>query len=431
MSGYSWFSETNPLLSQEIRRRKFQSKQIVAAISCVILIVTFTVVAVYFGTRNDKTVDPTPRPRPRLPSYDLQKDHSDIISMFSGARKRHYKKIWTVLDKKPYLINVIPIHESFALLHYATLQNNSMAVHKLVNYTSCDVKVKSVPNAKNKHQGGQIPEQLALNKNIKKFLHNFTEKMMQKRFGSKPVFFTTKSKGEKFTKYGPPLLLLTLSTFKRTFLGEENISPTFTSLLNSTFQSTSYNLNNVSNIILVNLYDLDNGTADLLNVTSKTGFFANIVKLYTSRTLYVNVNRALKREALFDYKTYRPRSNALRFGPYALMLQAVLMYWTDLKPYDGMTYRGFKVNITHPYHVKTTFVYLNFMVTTNNETRAVEYAGVHGSIFVISNNRHCQLQPRDITRYSYYPNDRKYLYPSGAEFVVTANDGRHINLSCI
>ncbi|VDI63657.1 Hypothetical predicted protein [Mytilus galloprovincialis] len=431
MSGYSWFSETNPLLSQEIRRRKVQSKQIVAAISCVVLIVTFTIVAVYFGTRSNPKVGPTPQPLPRLPSYDLQKDHADIISMFSGARKGNYKKIWTVLTKKPYLINVIPRDESYALLHYATRQNNSMAVHKLVNYNSCDVKVKSVPNAKNKHQGGKIPEQLALDKNIKKFLHNFTEKMMQERFGSKTVFYTTKAIGEKFNKYGPPLLLLTLSSFKKTFLGKTKTSSKFQSLLNSTFQSASKNFKNISNLILVNLYDFDNGTADILNVTSKTEFFANIVKLYTSRTLYVNVNTALKRQALFDYKKYRPRGRALRFGPYALMLQAVLMYWTDLKPFNGITYRGFKVNVSNQYNVKKKFVYLNFMVTTKNETRADEYAGVHGSILVINYTRHCHVQPRDITRYSYYPNDRQYLYPSGSEFVVTANDGRNINLSCI
>ncbi|XP_052083143.1 uncharacterized protein LOC127720569 isoform X3 [Mytilus californianus] len=361
------------------------------------------------------------------------KDNRDIQYMVNEAKRNRFQRIWTILDEKPYLINVIPENESYSLLHFATLLNNTDAVYKLSNYTSCDVLVKSAPIVTRKNAGDKTPEQLAKNNVIKVYLHTFTEKRMQERFGNTPVFFTTQAKGEKYNALGLPLMLLTMSSYKKAFFGNTSLSPSgqFQALLNYTFQSSTVRLKNVENEVINSLYGFDANSAKVLQVNSTVLFYGKIIKLYTGNYVYMAINKALKREALFDYSTYRPRSSALHFGPYALMLDSVLTFWNELIPYNENTYRGVSVNISIHYEVNMTFVYLDFVSTTDNKQIAESFAGSYGSVLVINNTHLCAWQPRDIAKYSEFPHEREYLYPSGAEFLVTAMDGRHIFLELV
>ena len=361
------------------------------------------------------------------------KDNRDIQYMVNEAKRNRFQRIWTILDEKPYLINIIPENESYSLLHIATLLNNTDAVYKLSNFTSCDVLVKSAPTVKRKNAGGKTPEQLAKNNVIKVYLKTFTEEHMQERFGNTLVFFTTQAKGEKYNRLGLPLMLLTMSSYKKTFFGNTSLSPSdhFQNLLNYTFQSSKVRLKNVENEVINSLYGFDANSAKILRVNTTRLFYGKIIKLYTGNHVYMEMNKALKREALFDYNTYRPRSSALHFGPYALMLDSVLTFWNELTPYNEITYRGVSVNISSHYDVNMTFVYLDFVSTTDDKNIAESFAGTHGSVLVIDNTHICAWQPRNIAKYSDFPHEREYLYPSGAEFLVTAIDGRHIFLKLV
>ncbi|XP_071146298.1 uncharacterized protein [Mytilus edulis] len=424
------FSDENRLTedSQE-RNISFRGRKVILVIISISVILTAAVVIICVETKSDEDIAQDKS----FPQYNIMKDNRDIQYMVNEAKRNRFQRIWTILDEKPYLINIIPENESYSLLHIATLLNNTDAVYKLSNFTSCDVLVKSAPTVKRKNTGGKTPEQLAKNNVIKVYLKTFTEEHMQERFGNTLVFFTTRAKGEKYNRLGLPLMLLTMSSYKKTFFGNTSLSPSdhFQNLLNYTFQSSKVRLKNVENEVINSLYGFDANSANILRVNTTRLFYGRIIKLYTGNHVYMEMNKALKREALFDYNTYRPRSSALHFGPYALILDSLLTFWNELIPYTEITYRGVSVNISSHYDVNMTFVYLDFVSTTDDKKIAESFAGSHGSVLVIDNTHFCAWQPRNIAKYSEFPHEKEYLYPSGAEFLVTAMDGRHIFLKLV
>jgi len=60
-----------------------------------------------------------------------------------------------------------------------------------------------------------------------------------------------------------------------------------------------------------------------------------IINLYTKQDIYENVKAALRRQ---NISNYNPSDDDKKIGPYALILDSIFMYWTELKITSGETY---------------------------------------------------------------------------------------------
>ena len=369
----------------------------------------------------------------------LEEDTRDCSRMVLAAKNGEWSEVFSILDRKPRIINSIPEERAWGALHQAAWYKDEERVQKMLSYRTCDSEIKTKQDRKNEAGPGRTPlwiaQNLKPNERVASILYQFAKEKRAERFGGTIPSYVTAKAGKKMDREGLPLLLLTLANYKQTFHpGRVTPQIAFNDLLKEVFKHVDaesshqkYAMNKTSSSI----YAFDKAAADFLSTdvkfpgtTDEQRFFARTVKLYTKDHIYREVNTSLRREG--QKGEYKPTADDLALGPYTLLLDALLFYWGELKPVSNTTYRGMTLKPAdlEQYAKGTQFVWLNFVSTSLDESVAEGFAG--NTLFEISNNTPgpaAAWRPRDLTNSLHdlheYPHEKEALYPAGAEFKVT------------
>ena len=95
---------------------------------------------------------------------DLYKELSDDSKMVLASKCGDWETVWTILDKKPYLVNFIPKESAWAVLHQAVWWNDQKAVEMILNIPGCDSELLT--------KNGLKPLDIDTTGEIKKLLEN-------------------------------------------------------------------------------------------------------------------------------------------------------------------------------------------------------------------------------------------------------------------
>ena len=88
----------------------------------------------------------------------------DDAKMVFASKCGDWETVWTILDKKPYLVNFIPKERAWAILHQAVWWKNQEAVNKILNIPGCDSELLT--------KNGLTPLDIETTVEIKKLLEN-------------------------------------------------------------------------------------------------------------------------------------------------------------------------------------------------------------------------------------------------------------------
>nr|XP_034317445.1 uncharacterized protein LOC105340770 isoform X2 [Crassostrea gigas] len=152
-----------------------------------------------------------------------------------------------------------------------------------------------------------------------------------------------------------------------------------------------------------------------------------LVYMYTDDDIYGDLNFALSQHKCTK-KTLEQKDKEL--APYAAALFATLLYWEKLPGYKGKTYRmignvrGDMTSALKSYQKGKSVVFPAFTSSTNLINAAFNFIG-HSTdnniLLIIDNSTPSLWRPKDIQKYSKYPTEREFLYPSVAEFQILSN----------
>jgi len=150
---------------------------------------------------------------------------------------------------------------------------------------------------------------------------------------------------------------------------------------------------------------------------------ADIIKLYTRAVIYKGVNDALNKQGTSNYN---PTDSDKNLGTYALILDSILMYWTKLQKNSKKTYRGLGLSNSDlsQYSNGTLFSWLAFTSSTTDMMAAITFMRSTSQekkvLFIINNKGGSSWRPRDVAKFSQYPDEKEGIYPAGAFFKVTS-----------
>ena len=361
---------------------------------------------------------------------------SDCIDvMVLAAKTGKWDTVWRILDEKPHIVNCIPKERAWSALHQAAYHNNENAVRILLKYPDCDPEIRTKQDRTGKFGPSKAPMDLTKSQAVKAML---TTKIQQ----NNSMFHSNSPKPTliQMSEFGKPMgrcIYLTLDCCKGFLIPKEsrvsdisiNSLPQVMKLVFSFINCLDYWILAKDNVSLtLQQYSIELGnllwTGDIskskgaesrqLNSDRKTLFFIRAIKLYTGerKKLHKTVNDMLRNQA------HKPTSLELSLGPYALLLNSILMEWNELKPYQGTTYRACQLSAEEAvtYFPGQQFAWLSFSSSSKIQREPCNY------LFIIDNRFSAKWAPREIMHYSEFPSEQECLYAFGAKFRVTSVD---------
>ena len=148
-----------------------------------------------------------------------------------------------------------------------------------------------------------------------------------------------------------------------------------------------------------------------------------LVRMYTEVHIYKKMNAALANHTCTDKTLTQADKDK---AAYATALLATLLYWENLPGYSEVTYRmiGRVPNIKEAlkkYKLRSSVVFPAFSSSSNQLAASIAFAEVGTDaniLLVIDNSQPSFWKPKDIAKFSFYPGESEFLYPSLAEFRV-------------
>ena len=332
----------------------------------------------------------------------VDEDARDVSRLVASAKDGQWGNVFRILDHKPKLINCIPEDMAWGVLHQAAWWQNEDAVVKLLyQYPTCDSEIKTKQDLENITGPGKTPEWIAKtlnggNQKIADLLLRFHINQRNERFGGDIPTYITYQEGEKIDRVGPPLLRLTLASYKKIFHPSkiDQYAP-FKMIMKETFQYEVDGLHweHAMEKICSSIGAFDKGAADFLKKppADEQRFFARIIKLYSKNHVYREVNESLRRQSpQIGSSYYKPIADDLTLGPYTFFLDVLLFYWDDLTKVSAVTYRGANMKDTDVsrYTKGTRFVWLNFVSSSKSREVAIGFVQGYACnvLFEISND---------------------------------------------
>lgn len=211
-------------------------------------------------------------------------------------------------------------------------------------------------------------------------------------------------------------------------LSEEANTKIFLSMLKITYKKGLVQRESVLKSVLeqsIALYDI--AAFNLSKKFADDGLEAAVLYVYTTKYIYRKLNEALRLES--TSMSSIPRDMFL--GPFALVLNAILIYSEKLRFTNELTYRGMNLSVSdlEMYREGTKFVWIDFTSSSVSESVATKYAG--NVLFILNNSIVTMWRPKLIYNFSYNPADLEALYPSGAMFKVISVDSQNPKLTKI
>ena len=334
-----------------------------------------------------------------------------------SAKFGQWTTVFEILERKPYLINCIPEGRTWAILHQAVWWNDLSIVKRLLNIPNCDVKVKTKPNSEYEDSlsPGEVAEQMGGRDAIITELEKHENEVWKKRFPDDLPRSVSYQRGEEILDR-LPLFMMAVINYRKTLLNPETISPKdhLVGLMKQIMQQEDVLWTKVKEQLYLTLYGVDRTVADdIREAGSEEELFEQIVRFYTGNQ-YPLIKNAVTRD--FGEIERPIRAEDLSLALYDLMLDCVLMYWSDLKACSETTYRGVSKKLD--YQIGFRVMFTHFMSSSLEEAVAARFSGEHGTILVFDNSVESPHRPKSIEHLSAYPDEKECLYALGAEFQV-------------
>ncbi|XP_048750961.1 uncharacterized protein LOC125662695 [Ostrea edulis] len=173
---------------------------------------------------------------------------------------------------------------------------------------------------------------------------------------------------------------------------------------------------NITKTYLQNITIESNGTTfhAIDGFNKKRVFEKRYIYLYTTMAVYKKLNSILREH---DCTTNTLSEGDLYYAPYSAVLMSVLMYWSNLTEFRGLTYRGADLPETdiNKYTVNKRFVWTQFTSTSTNKSNAFD----RNVTFIIYNNQSSPyMAPKPVYLFAWKPELDEAIYCPGAEFEV-------------
>lgn len=347
--------------------------------------------------------------------------------MVLAAKNGNFSRVFSILDRKPYIVNCIPEERAWSALHQAIYLGSFESVVRLVQDYGADVSVCTKVDRAASADPGTDALSLAFiqkKKDIYNFLlmHTLIQLTAEKK--QDISYFTLHKNGNVYPFQKYPLYKITLASYKELFMKSKSTldaKKQIIHIVEDVFTNIDASWKDATIKVRNTLYGLDRGRSEyVLGASSKEQFFERIIRLHTDQTLYHFVTSALIRQS---HTPYKPLAADLAVGPFALILSTVLLHWDRLEPFNGYTYRGVDGDVTNKYKPGETFLFLHFVCSSKNRRVAECFAGeeeeaILGTIFIFDNSTPTKWQPRSIHEFSMLPDEQECLFPLGAEFRV-------------
>ena len=333
-----------------------------------------------------------------------------------SAKYGIWRRVFEILERKPYLINCIPEGRSWAILHQAVWWNDLSVVKRLLNIPNCDVKVKTRLNRQHATtlSPREVAEVMGGREEIKAELEKHEKEEWDKRFPDDILWYISYQDGEKILER-LPLFMMAVINYRKTLLNPET-SPKdhLVGLMRQIMQQEDIHWSDVKEQLYLTLYGVDRRVADEIRAaSSEEELFKRIVRFYTGDN-YGLINNAVARE--FGRKEKPIRAEDLSMALFDLMLDCILMYWSDLNAVSDLTYRG--VNKKLDYQIGSRIMFTHFVSSSLSEGVAGGWAGEHGTVLVFDNSAESPHRPKKIEHLSVYRSEKECLYALGAAFEV-------------
>ena len=333
-----------------------------------------------------------------------------------SAKFGQWWTVFDILERKPYLINCIPEGRTWAILHQAVWWNDLSVVKRLLSIPNCDVKVNTKPNSKYEYSLSpkDVAEQMGGRDAIITELEKHENEVWKKRFPDDLPRSVSYQRGEEILER-LPLFMMAVINYRETLLNPET-SPKdhLMGLMKQIMQQEDIHWSELKEQLYLTLYGVDRMVADdIREAGSEEELFQRIVRFYTGNQ-YALIKNAVTRD--FGEIERPIRAEDLSLALYDLMLDCVLMYWSDLNACSETTYRGVSKKLD--YQIGFRVMFTHFMSSSLSEVVAAGFSSKHGTILVFDNSAESPHRPKGIEHLSAYPGERECLYALGAEFQV-------------
>ena len=359
---------------------------------------------------------------------NIADDGEDISNMVLNSKLGNWEVVWEILDRKGYLINCVPSERAWGALHQAAYLGNAEAVRKLLSYPACDPRIRTKQDRKNEHGPGKTPIELTKDPIIIKIFKEDMRATNELITDYPPTFVAIENIREPIGG----CIQLALCCCKGTLIPpdmelKEIERASIFKLMKYIFDFIDHHDNWLSVKKRVSLklqqYSISLGIHlwsgnEKVGITSETlfdtkdQFYGRAIKLYveSKRQLFRNMNLTLRAQGEY----HDPSGIELSVAPIAILLNAILLNWENLRKFFGFTYRWCKLESheVEQYTPGRLFMWISFSSSSRSQSG---YCGSY--LFVINNGGSKKWAPVDISSYSGF-NEEECLYAFGAIFQV-------------
>ena len=382
-------------------------------------------------------------------SNAIDEEHLTIEKLLIGAKNGKWEHVWEVLGthvqpRKSYLINVIPQKRRFSVLHQAVSWNNVDVLKRLLTFMICDVSISTKLCISDRGEYNiQTAEGLAQHKGYHSLVAVLKDHVSH--FGNSDNIPTFNSYSEFNEQFGLGLISLTLAAYKEAFHPTKiDTNKSVTDVLKSIWtdiQTSQSRWREIRDVVADAVVPVcRENSQNIKDCKTRHELFVAIINTYTleENYMYTYLNMAFRRQR---QEKYEPTGADLALGPFAVVYQMLLLFWSELHREGTTTYRRMKLKHAdcNEYTKGKRFVWPSVVSSSTVRECAVAFptCGVAGDVavvFTIDNSTPCNRQPRNIERYASYM-EHERTYPAGSRFQVmsryTTSDGTAISLKLL
>ncbi|XP_060578359.1 uncharacterized protein LOC132735433 [Ruditapes philippinarum] len=387
---------------------------------------------------------PGRRPEKNTIEYDAEL----VEVLLSSARAGQWQNVWRILGEperplRDRLFNVIPENRRWGILHQAVYWNKEDVIRKLLRYQACDKNILAKQCTSECGRTDRMnAEQIAQAYGYTGMSGILSTHKNSVKAQQTPTFQSV----DNYTQgEGLGLITVSLAAYKKTF-HPTTIDPNKSVI---TVLGDIFNDINRSDCRWKEVRDkvcdavfvvCEENYKKIKSSKSRNEFFEAIINTYTMEEnyMYTYLNIAFRRQR---ETSYLPTGNDLSLGPYAVMYQMLLLFWSELQRESRTTYR--KMLLTQAdcdqYVNGKRFVWQSVVSSSTEMKNAIPFPtcgqeGEQSVIFTIDNRANSQWQPRNIEKYAMYMKHER-TYPAGAKFQVTGRSVKdaetHVSLKLL
>ena len=369
--------------------------------------------------------------------------------MITYARGGNFREAFKILDDYPVIVNYIPPDRAWGLLHQAAYFNDYDAVKKILENPKCDPFLCTKQTREDIIKAGSTAYLIAKDPKVKMLIKQYEEiKLKSLKAKSMPTLVSIDSEQEIEVES----IVLTLNCFENVLhpktLNSKH-SLIYSNLMSDIFEfiNLGSNWKRARRAVSLQLQSINVYAATFLatgkqkgNIMdmdllggNKSDFYSRVIGLYTqqcpinlryggkgSNQFYSALNTSLRTHGHGSNPSFVSGED-LAFAAYGILLNSILMYWTNIIPTNEPTFRAMNLppEAISAYKEGETFTWLCFTSSSRNESVAKCFGTC---MFICDNTQGTKYAAKGIKDDSAFEGEEEFLYPSGARFRITSID---------